>query len=160
MVYGAACARGAEHGAAWALLSLLLREEAGLASLPGAARTALGKPYFPDRPDLCFSLSHSRGFVVCALHDRPVGVDVEFVRPAPRLLAGGLADEEFFRLWTRREAAVKRDGGSAAVLRRSFPPDPLSRNIENFLPGCAAAVCPAREAEVRAVVIDAVSAPA
>lgn len=36
-----------------------------------------GKPYFPDAPDVHFSISHSGAFWVCAFSDRPVGIDLQ-----------------------------------------------------------------------------------
>jgi len=82
-----------------------------------------GKPWFPSNPDICFSLSHTRGAAACALWNRPVGVDVEHRRPVSRRLLEqlGAADEEdFLRRWVCREAAAKRLGlGSVGALRRS-----------------------------------------
>ena len=56
----------AESAAAWSLLAWALRRDFGLGGLPVAGLDG-GKPYFPSRPDICFSLSHTRGFVLCAL---------------------------------------------------------------------------------------------
>lgn len=42
---------------------------------------AQGKPLTDG---LYLSISHSRGLAACAVADRPVGLDVELVRPAPR----------------------------------------------------------------------------
>ena len=43
---------------AWALLERALTDR-GLEQMPAVERAPGGKPYFPDRPGLCFSLSHS-----------------------------------------------------------------------------------------------------
>ena len=75
-----------------------------------------GKPEVPG--ERCLSLSHSGDLAVLALADRPVGVDVERIRPVPDALAGRVLTEEertwrggsedaFFFLWTRKEAALK-----------------------------------------------------
>ncbi len=40
-----------------------------------------GKPYFADRPELFFSLSHSGNYVLCALSDREVGADIQMIPP-------------------------------------------------------------------------------
>jgi 4'-phosphopantetheinyl transferase len=81
-----------------------------------------GKPVFSARPAVWFSLSHGGGWVVCALSNQSVGVDVQPVRgvnlsiarrfhPQERAWLEGQKPEEqeqaFFRLWTRKEAWVK-----------------------------------------------------
>ena len=74
---------------------------------------AQGKPLTDG---LYLSISHSRGLAACAVADRPVGLDVELVRPAPRRVWEHLSPEErshaaddaaFFRLWTAKEALLK-----------------------------------------------------
>lgn len=153
-VYAALGPEGGERELARRLLALAIERELGLRPLPALARRAGGKPFFPDRPDVCFNLSHSHGAAVCALHDRPVGVDVEKLRPAPKRLAGGMEDEAFFRLWTAREASAKRRGLGLAALLRPPEPDGLCRRLEGLLEGYIVTVCPSEDAEIRAVRID------
>lgn len=114
----------AGEGEAYGLLSALLAETEGMAPLPKIVRTETGKPYFPDRPDLHFSVSHSGGLSLCALADTPVGADVELVRPrSPKLPRYALSHreyawyegrgsrwEDFYTLWTLKEARVKCTG--------------------------------------------------
>lgn len=150
-VYAAYCAKGTEHDAAYQLLALALERELGISELPAIAREEGGKPYFPACPKICFNLSHSHGAVVCALHDKPVGIDVEKVRPAPRRLAAGMDDEAFFRLWTAKEATIKRAGQSVARLLRPFAPDPLCQTLEGLLDDYIVTVCPSEAAAVRMV---------
>lgn len=150
IVYGALCPPGREHETAYRLLALLLERERGVSPLPELVRGERGKPFFPGAPGLQFNLSHSRGAAVCALHDKPVGVDVELLRKAPRRLAAGMEDGDFFRLWTAREATVKREGRGVEALLRPMEPDGLCQWLEaDFLPGYAAAVCPSEPALVR-----------
>ena len=84
---------------------------------------AQGKPLTDG---LYLSISHSRGLAACAGADRPVGLDVELVRPAPRRVWEHLSPEErvyaaddaaFFRLWTAKEALLKCRGGQFGQLR-------------------------------------------
>ena len=157
VVYAARCAGETEHDAAYQLLALALERELGVSGLPVIAREEGGKPYFPACPKICFNLSHSHGAVACALHDKPVGIDVEKVRPAPRRLAESMEDEAFFRLWTAREATVKRVGQSVARLLRPFAPDPLCQTLDGLLDGYIVTVCPSETAEVRTVCLSTIS---
>lgn len=83
----------------------------------------------------CLSLSHSGDLVVCAVGELPLGVDAERIRPAPlalaqrcftdaeRALLAAAAPEErdrcFWRIWTGKEALVKRSGQGLTALRRA-----------------------------------------
>lgn len=153
IVYTALGPEGTERDLARRLLATALERELGLPELPEAAREAGGKPYFPSRPDICFNLSHSHGAAVCALHDKPVGIDIEKLRPAPRRLAGGLEDEAFFRLWTAREASIKRQGLGIAALLKPMEPDRLCRCLEGLLEGYIVTVCPSEEAAIQTAAI-------
>lgn len=153
IIYAALGPEGTERRLARRLLALALERELGLPVLPEMALEAGGKPCFPDRPDICFNLSHSHGAAVCALHDKPVGIDVEKLRPAPRRLADGMEDEAFFRLWTAKEATIKQQGGSVAALLRPMEPDGLCQCLEGLLEGYTVTVCPSEKAAVRAKVI-------
>lgn len=153
IVYAALGPEGTERDLARRLLAAALERELGLPELPEIAREAEGKPYFPSRPDICFNLSHSHGAAVCALHDKPVGIDVEKLRPAPRRLAGGLEDEAFFRLWTAREASIKRQGLGIAALLKPMEPDRLCRCLEGLLEGYIVTVCPSEEAAIQTAAI-------
>ena len=143
LVCGVICGEGRERAAARALLALVLRRELGVDPLPQIARAPGGKPFFPDLPRVRFNLSHSHGAAVCAVHDREVGVDVELLRPAPRRLGAGMTDEEFFRVWTAREATAKRAGRGVEFLLGPEGPDAACRRLDDLLPGYLVAVCPA-----------------
>ncbi len=148
-VYGVLCGRREEREAAYRLLAYGLEREAG--AVPRLERAPGGKPFFPERPDLQFNLSHSRGAAVCALHSQSVGVDVERLRPAPRRLARGMEDEAFFRLWTAKEATIKRQGRGVEALLGPLEPDPRCRLLDGFLPGWVVTVCPGQDIPVRTV---------
>ena len=143
---------------AWTLLELAAREVWGLEKLPDVALNESGKPVFPTRPDLHFSLSHTKGAVIAALSDAPVGVDVERRRVIPEVVRRRLfetehGDLELFELWTLRESWYKLTGRGdlrdipftrhGGIL---VPPNPsaLCRLYET-IPGCAAAVCSLRD---------------
>jgi len=39
-----------------------------------------GKPCLEEYPDFHFNISHSRDYVLCAVDDKPIGIDVEEVK--------------------------------------------------------------------------------
>ena len=113
---------------------------AGETSCDSRTFRGLLAPGYSDRtPPLEFSLSHTRGLVVCAvaLHDA-VGVDVEwagrelahlelarrFFAPAEAERLAGLPPEErraaFFELWTLKEAFIKALGMGMAMPLADF----------------------------------------
>lgn len=151
-VYGAVGPEGGERQLAYRLLAAALEREWSLKQLPEIARTAGGKPYFPQYPHVHFNLSHSHGAAVCALSGAPVGVDVEVLRTPPQRLAAGMGAEAFFRLWTAKEATVKLLGLGIAALRTQEP-DRRCQCLAGFLPGCIVTVCPA-SGPVRTVRMD------
>ena len=71
------------------LLAWSVRRHWGLAPLPELTLWERGKPYFSHLPRRQFNLSHSGTLALCALSDRPVGVDIQVVRRAWRDLARG-----------------------------------------------------------------------
>ena len=114
--------------------------------LPEIALTSLGKPYFPAHPEVHFNLSHTAGAVLVALSDRPVGADIEHIRPvsqrAMRRLADVTTERAFFQSWVRREALAKRSGTGVGTMLSSE--EPLRSGEQFYLldtfPGYAAGV--------------------
>ena len=110
--------------AVWLLLREALQTEFGLADVPEVALTTQGKPYFPNRPDIHFSLSHCAAGVACAVDTHPIGVDIERVRPFNDDLAAYVLNEQelesvrhaadpalfFTILWTKKESLLKLTG--------------------------------------------------
>jgi len=82
------------------------------------------KPYLSRGPE--FNISHSGGFVVCAVDDRPIGIDVEEIRAVrdrdglasryfcseeiEKMKASADPKLEFLRIWTKKEACLKLTG--------------------------------------------------
>ncbi len=114
----------AGQGDAYGLLASLWTQWGEAAPPPRVERRAGGKPWFPDRPDVCFSVSRSGETALCALAGHEIGADIELVRPRsaglPRYCLGeteyawfharGSRWEDFYTLWTMKEARVKCTG--------------------------------------------------
>ena len=73
--------------------------------------------------EIFFNISHSSNYVVCAIGDKPVGIDIEGGRKGRQNLARRFfdraesdwieeaeSDERFFRIWTLKEAYGKATG--------------------------------------------------
>ena len=83
-----------------------------------------GKPYLPDYPDVHFNISHSGDFVVCAVSQSPVGIDIQTIltdkeRIARRVLSSEKLQEIeestepdllFTKYWAEKEALLKLVG--------------------------------------------------
>lgn len=142
---------------AYWLLRLALRERYSWQELPEIRRSSLGKPCFPEYPEVHFNLSHTSGAVLVGVSDQPVGVDIEKIRPVSEgtmeRLAGVTAEDAFFRSWVRREARVKRTGGGVGTMMRTEPPlrpGEFYYELETF-PGYAAGVATGSREEPGAV---------
>jgi len=105
-----------------------------------------GKPTLADRNGgaLAFNLSHCEDFALYGLTDgRPIGVDLEKVRPLDDLEAvasltmssdecealNALSGDDrlclFYRLWTCKEATLKRNGNGLHQSMKTIRIDPL-----------------------------------
>ncbi len=122
VLYGARGLAGREE--AYRLLERAAGAHWGLAGLGGLAREERGKPYLPGQPQFQFNLSHSGDLALCALSSRPVGVDIQVLRPfRPRLVDRSCTGAEgnwlqtqadptaaFAQLWALKEAISKHSG--------------------------------------------------
>lgn len=95
-----------------------------------------GKPFLIGVKDFHFNLSHSGDWVVCAVDNMPVGIDVEKIRDIDLNLSerfftkdehnylasmdGYTRKETFFELWTLKESYIKADGRGLAIPLNSF----------------------------------------
>jgi 4'-phosphopantetheinyl transferase len=123
----------------------------GIAALPEVTRLPGGKPMFQNRQDISFNVSHSGGIALCGVGTRPLGVDVELVRPrraglSRRILSEGeqaqLAKapdpvQRLIAFWALKESFVKYTGeGLRSPLREiAFEIDP-SGGVSSNRTGC------------------------
>ena len=106
---------------AYAILFMAVHSLRGWKKLPRMAYNRYGKPEFAEHPDLQFNLSHTRNAVLVGLHDEPLGVDIERLRPVSersmQRIAGAATRQEFFESWVRRESRVKWSGTGLSSIR-------------------------------------------
>ena len=109
---------------AYQLLKRGLKEVYGMEGNPEFTYNEHGKPSIAGHPEIFFNLSHCKEAAICAISDRPIGVDVESVRAFnDSLVRYTMNDEEiheiesaedrtvaFIQLWTKKEAALKLIG--------------------------------------------------
>lgn len=121
-------------------LSRTLQRTGRFSALPSISYTEHGKPFFPEHPNLHFSLSHSGPYILCALDCHPLGVDIEIIKPRQnKLPTYALTTEEysrylalggdwaaFYSIWTQKEAWSKYTGfGLGITLHQTSPKNNL-----------------------------------
>lgn len=95
-----------------------------------------GKPYLEGYKEFCFNISHSCEWVVCAVHNLPVGIDIEINKPIDLKIAERFYSKHefnelisrddsqraalFYDLWTLRESYVKAVGMGFYIPFSSF----------------------------------------
>lgn len=99
-----------------------------------------GKPYI-DKTELCFNVSHSKDWIICALCYGSVGVDIECIRSFnidqkmkkyfsvnewSYIMSSQNRIERFFEIWTIKESYLKYLGLGLNKRLSSF--DVLSKN--------------------------------
>ena len=108
--------KAAESLAARALLSKLIFDNTGKDILSKISADQSGRLFIEDMPQLFVSISHSKGMVAVCCSDTSVGIDIERIRKTTLRLKkkiadnSNISDEEFFKIWTLREAYLKASG--------------------------------------------------
>ncbi|MBK3494734.1 4'-phosphopantetheinyl transferase superfamily protein [Viridibacillus sp. YIM B01967] len=95
-----------------------------------------GKPYVHGFPKFSFNISHAGNWIVCAVDEIPLGIDIELIKPIDFTIAKNFFSEEenedlrkidasrkleyFFELWTIKESYVKALGTGLSVNLNAF----------------------------------------
>jgi 4'-phosphopantetheinyl transferase len=95
-----------------------------------------GKPFLKELPDIHFNIAHSGCWVVCAIDNDSVGIDVERIQPIDLNIAKRFFSMEecadlykkeekdrlsyFFDLWTLKESYIKAEGKGLSIPLDSF----------------------------------------
>ncbi len=103
-----------------------------------------GKPY-AENINIQFNISHSKDYVICAVSETPVGVDIEYIRDIKDSLIQYICTENelryvhqdkqetmirFFEIWTAKEAYLKCRGTGIRDLKKI---DVLNESIKKQL---------------------------
>jgi len=85
-------------------------------------KSEFGKPYLRDYPNVYYNISHTKGVIVCAVSNKPVGVDIERIKKFNHRIVERFftqneqnyilsmkenQNERFTEIWTMKEAYVK-----------------------------------------------------
>ncbi len=98
------------------ILTDILLEEYGLREKNmNYAENKYGKPFFPERQDIKFNISHSGSFAMAAVSSSEVGCDIEEDKKTDtdisRLcLSENERKDDIIRIWTMKESFLKKEG--------------------------------------------------
>lgn len=134
------------------VIAFLTEKEHANIKIPETKPHANGKPHLKNMPDLFFNLSHSGDYVVCAVADCEIGVDIQQYRKnikdgvlkkvlheREKDLYQACTQEEkeacFFRIWAAKEAYAKYTGEGLAVDFRLLVTDFVKGEISDTRTG-------------------------
>lgn len=135
--------RETEHRLGRELLQFALERDYG--GSYEVAQKENAKPFLVGQQGIDFSITHTKGLVVCGISERRIGVDAEYIRQFDERLMRRICteeeivyitgvkegqetrDEKFFRLWTLKESFLKATGQGL-----SFPMREISFSVRTL----------------------------
>lgn len=101
------------------------------------SKNQYGKPYLEDHPNFNFNISHSGDYVLCAVDNKPIGIDVEEVKHIEyeEIAKSFFTESEFdyivrkdlnnqlsrfYEIWTLKESYIKCCGQGLSIPLKSF----------------------------------------
>lgn len=105
-----------------------------------------GKPYLPSSRKYVSS-SHSGKYLVCAISDQPIGIDIEKIRELhPGIVARLQLSDNPFEQWTLREAMTKLTDNPLTMFEEVLF-DPNSMQMIDVDPGYVCVIVSDRKLE-------------
>lgn len=110
-----------------AFFTRVMTEELNLPADTMILRIKNKKPFFPDYPNIHFSITHTQNHWLCILADNPIGIDGELasrkinnkekimkrffsVDEQNMVIKSHEPNTEFLSIWTKKEACIKLNG--------------------------------------------------
>lgn len=88
-----------------------------------------GKPYLASN-EIYYSLSHSKEYVICAISDKPIGCDIQYMKDTPLAIADTFTSAQeknyieehsslkaLYQIYTAKEAYLKMKGMSLVNIK-------------------------------------------
>ena len=95
-----------------------------------------GKPFLVNDPRIHYNISHTGNYVVCAMDNQPVGIDIELIKPIDLKIPerfftpdevyyiispqDDLVTHRFYEVWTKKESRIKLEGKGLSMPLSSF----------------------------------------
>ena len=139
-IYAMRIQNGDQHGTAELLLNRSLEQCTDVQTPARYHRNEHGKPYLTETPEIYVNWSHSGDYVICAVADREVGIDLQKMdrEPKENLIRKVLTKEEqdfygsvseseknrlFYQYWSVKESFLKALGTGFYTSLHTFQVD-------------------------------------
>lgn len=139
-IYAMRIQNGDQHGTAELLLNRSLEQCTDVQTPARYHRNEHGKPYLTETPEIYVNWSHSRDYVICAISDQEVGIDLQKMdrEPKENLIRKALTEEEqefyrsvpkperqklFYQYWSVKESFLKALGTGFYTSLHTFQVD-------------------------------------